>query len=973
MKNIRSFSMQAFGQVSGLAVLTALAASGAYAQDVPATGSAASGDVVVVTGMRASARSNVSLKRNASEVVDSITAEDIGKLPDNNVSETLTRIPGVQGYRYAGEGASPGGSGSGVTIRGLSGQTASQINSRVYFTAGNREFNVESAIPAMIAGIDVYKNPSAEHIEGGIGGLVNIRTRNPSDFKRLTVSLGATLRYNDLENGSDPEVFGLVANKWDLADGGRIGFLAAAVTSASTGRSDNNPANGGANFKRAIRADSAEYLTTAGANHAYDGRSDTWFLASLPSTGVNQPNLTGLTADQISNVMVGTALTNNQFQETIYRTRKGLSLAADYRVNDALRFYADYNYTYYQYHQNYRGLNSVDNQTVQGLTTSPFEYTEGLANRNSNGGSDDVLVSKRLAGATFLNSTLTSVSGDEHTPYTTWTAAGGVEWSPTARLSLKADVMYIKADRTVDNRSINMVSGAGKTWTIVRGVDGAPHTFDIVGSSLADPANWVLKDYQNGNHSVWDDNGHAIALSGKYELDGVLKAIKFGFRNAHQESTFKNFNVSAKPLTTNGVALAGDFSNAIYGTSMQDLFITAPGNFMRGKAGYPGGFLAVDSDALLGDNIRNRFGLAGIPADASLPEAVASRRFVEEDTNAVYLMGEFELFDAKLKGNVGVRYVTTDGHAIAGLPSTGLSQTTSYSNTLPSLNATYYFAPDFLLRFGYGKGLTRPGLDQLNPSLTYSTTSGTGGAGNPNLRPQLADSYDLSLERYFSSTNYLSAALFQKDIDSFFYGIATCETIAGAPAPTPVTPTGCPSPQYLITRTINAEPGWVKGIELAGQYFFDDLEGIWSHFGVSGSYTYVDTALPVNFGTAAVPRFVVLPQPMQSKHNYSLSGIYEDSKLSARVVYTWRSDAILFGAATNPIDGRYIKAYGVLDASLNYKINEQLTLSLNALNLTDSALNRNVGEPGGYETDVERQHFLNGRNYNISLRYKFGG
>ena len=138
---------------------------------------------VVVSGIRASARSSVAIKRDSAEVVDSITAEDIGKLPDPNVAETLTLIPGVQGYRYGGEGASPVGAGSGLTIRGLSGQTASQVNGRAFFTAGGREFNIEGAIPGMVAGIDVYKNPTAEHIEGGIGGLVNVRTRNPSDFK----------------------------------------------------------------------------------------------------------------------------------------------------------------------------------------------------------------------------------------------------------------------------------------------------------------------------------------------------------------------------------------------------------------------------------------------------------------------------------------------------------------------------------------------------------------------------------------------------------------------------------------------------------------------------------------------------------------------------------------------------------------------------------------------------------------------
>eukprot|EP01034_Spumella_vulgaris_P039951 gene39951-49382_t len=223
-------------------------------------------NTVVVTGIRASARSSVAIKRDTMEVVDSITAEDIGKLPDLNVAETLTRIPGVQGYRYGGEGASPVGAGSGLTIRGLSNQTASQINGRSFNTAGGREFNIESAIPGMIAGVDVYKNPSAEHIEGGIGGLVNIRNRNPSDFKGPTVAASISVRNNDLAKKTDPELFVMGANRFDLGGGSRIGIMGAAVYQKSTGRSDNNPANRGGSLKRAIRGDSAEYATRAAAN-----------------------------------------------------------------------------------------------------------------------------------------------------------------------------------------------------------------------------------------------------------------------------------------------------------------------------------------------------------------------------------------------------------------------------------------------------------------------------------------------------------------------------------------------------------------------------------------------------------------------------------------------------------------------------------------------------------------------------------
>jgi iron complex outermembrane recepter protein len=985
--------------VSGFALLVAMGAVGtAQAQETAAP--AKDESVVVVTGIRASARSSVAIKKNTMEIVDSITAEDIGKLPDPNVSETLTRIPGVQGYRYGGEGASPVGQGSGITIRGLSGQTASRVNGRAFFTAGGREFNIEGAIPGMVAGIDVYKNPSAEHIEGGIGGLVDIRTRNPSDFKRPTVVAGVTAKYNDLAEEVDPELFVLGARKWDLEGGGRFGLMVAGVYQKATGRSDNNPGLGGPNYKLAIRADDTDPnygFTARGGPAAYAGRSDVWYLYTLPTLAATAPgvtpvvgastpnycpvNNTCLTSAQRGNLISAPVATHNVFQETIMRTRKGLNVAADWKVNDTLRFYGELNYVYYQYHQNYRGLNPSESPVVTNLQTTPFVLDEAGVNRNVNGGTNDVYTTKRLLSANFLNTTFSSVGGDEHRPYETWVGAGGVEWKPTDRLELKADFSYIKADQTQDNRSVELTSVAGLGWEIARVLDGAPHTLNIVGGpDLENPNNWNFNSYQNNTHNVWDDSGYAIALSGAYKLDNsIVQKIKFGTRFAQQQSDFRAYGFNR--LITSDGATSRTATNWInVGNTYLDLLDNAPRNFMKGEAGYSGGWLAFNPDELLGDNIRNRFTNLGIVAEDSLVEQVANRRFVEEKTFAGYVQADFSAFDDRLRGNVGVRVVKTEGMARAMVTNTAvtpstivpLERTTDYTNTLPSFNAAWYFSPDFLLRFGYGRGLTRAGLGDLNPNVSVNTTTGEGNRGNPDLGPQIADSYDVALERYFSPTNYVALAVFDKEIDGFFSGVRECETVSTAPAWAGVA-NGCSNGQYLISRNVNAQKGYARGVEVSGQYFFDALGGVWSDFGVMGSYTYIDTANPVNWGNIAFPRIVETQQPFVSKHNYTLSGMYDGGKLSARVVYTWRSEQILFGADANPFWGRYIQAYGILDAALNYQINDNFTLSLNASNLLDQGLNRFAGEPETIESGIERQHYANGRNFSVSLRYKFGG
>jgi len=141
--------------------------------------------------------------------------------------------------------------------------------------------------------------------------------------------------------------------------------------------------------------------------------------------------------------------------------------------------------------------------------------------------------------------------------------------------------------------------------------------------------------------------------------------------------------------------------------------------------------------------------------------------------------------------------------------------------------------------------------------------------------------------------------------------------------------------------------------------------------GVSGSYTYVDTSNPINIGTATDVRIVNTQQPFVSKNSYSLTGMYEDTKLSARLVYTWRSSQQQGAFATAPMGSTYIKPYGLLDASVNYAIDDHLTVSLSASNITDETLNRFIGETQTYETGQQLQHFANGRTFSLGLRYKF--
>jgi iron complex outermembrane receptor protein len=936
---------------------TPLAASAAVTQEQgAATAQPTEEKEVVVTGIRHSLRTNAQIKKNTMEIVDSITAEDIGKLPDPNVAETLTRIPGVQAYRYGGEGASPVGEGSGITIRGLTGQTASHLDGRSYFTAGGREFNVEGAIPGMIAGVDVFKNPSAEHIEGGIGGIINVRTRKPLDFKGLTVGGAVSTRYNDLSEKFSPEVFGLIANRWNVGDG-EMGVMITGNYQESFNRSDSNPAMRGPGTRRAIRGNDPLYLTTPGANQAYAGRSDIWYLADVDYTTIPEA--------QRSSLVAATGTDAEVFQEDIHRVRKGLNAGFQWKPNPDIEFYAQGNYNYYLYDQRYRFAFAQDSRTAQNLVTSPFVLDEEQMNRNLNGGANQLVSGQRIDSATFLNSAVTTLGGHELRPYKTWMGAVGTKWQATDKLMLRFDLSYIKADQSRINHNVGMTPAAGRSWNITRDLTTTPYSIEIAGPDLSDPSNFVFGNYGTDANEKWNDNGWAAQVDLKYDLSmPFFTALKAGGRYAIQNARYHNYRDGGRSL--GGLPV----------TDFQDLTELAPTNWLDNRAGFGGGFIVFDPEAHFGDNVRNRFPAANIPAADSTPEVVLSRRFSREKSYAGYVVGDFAALNERIKGNVGVRIVKTDLFARAMVDSNGTAAggsfvpneaSTSYTDVLPSLNLTGYLTKDTLLRFGYSKGITRPSLGALNPTVSFNPSNGTANAGNPDLKPLQAASYDLSLEHYFTSASYVSAGVFYKKIDGFPFGRTECTSIPLAPTPSITT---CQDPtQYSLVVNDNAEKGSAKGLEIAGQAFFEFLPGMLKNFGASGSFAYLKTKNPILLNG----KFVNTPMPFQSKYAWSASGMYEDKFMSARLVYTYRSDFVLFNIDPWPIWGRYVKGYGILDAAVNFNLPYNFTLSLTASNITNNGPHRYVGEPGRYATNFQNQHYVNGRVFGAGLRYKFGG
>src|SRR3954454_12955571 len=184
-------------------------------------------NAIIVTGIRASLRSSRNIKKNSEQIVDSITAQDIGALPDRSVSEALQRVPGVtlQRTNEARDPARLSAEGGGIFIRGLS-WVRSEFNGRDTFSANNgRQLGFEDVPADLLAGVDVYKNPSADLIEGGIGGLVNLRTRKPFDQPGQLVAASVDVNYADLRKKAFWSANALYSNHWHTGGLGEIGIL----------------------------------------------------------------------------------------------------------------------------------------------------------------------------------------------------------------------------------------------------------------------------------------------------------------------------------------------------------------------------------------------------------------------------------------------------------------------------------------------------------------------------------------------------------------------------------------------------------------------------------------------------------------------------------------------------------------------------------------------------------------------------
>ena len=913
-------------------ILGCIAPASAQAQittgstDSPADGQAqedTAAQDIVVTGVRASLSSAQSIKRNADQIVDSIVAEDIGKLPDRNVAEALQRITGIQVQRSYGEGSS-------IAIRGLT-QVRTEINGRDVFTAnGGRTLSLEDVPSELLAGIDVYKNPSADLIEGGIGGLVNLRTRKPFDFNGLKVSASGTINYYDLYGKSTPQGNILISDRWDTGIG-EIGVLVDFAYQKTAFRQDQ------------ISSQPMFLLDPANAGDAAT-------LAGLGRTGKATYLAHGVGIGQY----LGDRRRVGVDAAVQWKPSQDLLLTAEYVRSDYKFQYGDYSFFAYT------GTNPITPDY-----TAPFSF-------------DD---EGNFRSGTFVNVPINANTSLENRHSVTNDYSLNAKWTPSDNLTISADGQYIRGITDGQRSIVILASTAERLYHQV--TDGAP-IFQISPDNNPANGNGLVTDpanYASGagyldhiEHSVGTE--YAGRLDAEYKVDNsFLRAVAGGIRYTDRSAVTDSSTYNYYGLST--------LSSGLYEVH------PFRGDLYRGYQDVPDGAVFFNRNLVLDyDTTRETLApFAGSQSQALLNGVAyvpSDRNTQGEKTYTAYGLVKFgaDDFAIPFDGNIGVRAVKTkvstrgfsvqtpqaedaNGNPIAGngpISYVPITADSDYTKVLPSLNLRFRFTPELQLRLAASKALTRPDFTQLNPNINiteFNSGAGTRTAttGNANLRPLEATQFDASLEYYFSRTGSIYAAGFYKKVDGFIANVTATETYNFGNGPFTVD----------VTRPLNGDNGKIKGFEIGGNTFFDFLPGFLSGFGAQANFTYVDSKAPSPSAQDNEGNPLIVPLEGLSKTSYNIIGFYDRGPLSARVAYNWRSKYVVTtrgnGSGNLPI---FNDARGQVDASITYTVTPNFALTVDGTNLTNTENRTYYGIASRPQSAV-----LNDRRMSITARITY--
>lgn len=887
--------VRSWGQTSSFAALAMLLASGAQAQSQqdPAAQQDEATEVVV-TGIRQSLADAQSVKRNSAQVVDAISAEDIGKFPDKNIGEALQRVTGVQITRAAGEGQN-------VSIRGadpalnrveINGQTALST-----VVGSSRAVEFRDMPVEFVSRVEVVKSATADMTEGGLGGTVRVVTRRPFDSKKPFIAGSAQGIYGTLAERFDPK-FALIGSTLFAND--TIGVLVSATYEERSLWYDQLRTTGWRQIDSAPGTPGMQALDLNG-----DGSGD--FYPDIPRPIINRE-----------------------------ATKRGaINGILEYRPNDDFRAFIEGTYT--------RSRLTLDSQFLQ-LGTVQNVVDGGVDRSRTTIGPDDTVTSVTFNGALAapngLSASYRNILGTQDR--NTFNGQTGIDYT-TGRLTLQARAGYAKS--RAYNDEINATAAALGLSTLTIDYDNeqqAPNVILPIDQTTTQGLNQliVLRRPRYNDQEEVD-----LKLDAEFKPGaGLFTSLKAGVQRRELTADSRYYDRSVTMNGYNGTTLTNSYATGV--SSNVTLSTVPPAqltqqirdlvganatlgdhDFFRGaNRGYSGG---IERWLNLGMEVADA---VGIPDPYVNPVPLDTWEVTEKNF-AGYAQAAFEAdVGVRLSGVVGARVVdtrtTSDGFQVRAGVVTPVSFEGHYTEFLPSLNLKAEIIPDRLqLRATATEVLARPSPAQLAPRFALDAVGLTGSRGNPALEPYRARQYDFGIEYYPNRTGYVSAAYFRKEIGSFIQNgtEAYVEPTTGT--------------TYTVTVPINGTSKvTINGVEVGGQYVLDFLPGALGNLGVIANYTYSKDS---GYADRDVFTGGPLSFPGLSRHSYNLSGFYEDRVFNARISYNWRSKYLITsrGRGNNPEFG---EAYGQWDASAGVNLTDQVSLFVEAVNLTNAVRAENA-------------------------------
>ncbi|WP_445366074.1 TonB-dependent receptor [Microbulbifer sp. ANSA001] len=871
---------------------------------------------VEVMGIRQSMEKNLDVKRFSNAVVDSITAEDIGKFPDKNVADALQRVPGVSIVRSGGEGAR-------VSIRGTAPElTFTQLNGNYIATPGDEPSRSldYSLLPAtMIARTDVYKSPEAKLDEGGIGGTVILHTRKPLDLDAGEGMLSVETTYADVTEKYEPQYTGFYSWKNDQETFGVL-----------VGYSKQDRQN--------------RVISTTTENWGWQGDEK-------PHDGVEARGaMVDIDGNEYRDFYAPRAVVGSVFEEE--RTREGIQLSAQWRPVEQLEL--GVNYFRFEQGGNSENYRIVFPEWNYGNAIAPgsLKFDEdgdtllgiGMLDRGQ-----AELQSPQVAGdytrAEYVSDTLDFNAIYQGDGYSVRMVVGSTsaEGGPSEKLFASVNSRY----GTVTDWSWDLSSGTAEIDT---------------SADLGDPNTYPLYDWFSSHWTSSEDDENYYQLDVSIDMDyGWLTSLDVGLKYRDHEinrritkQSWDDDNLPCPTINWGGV------EGACYPWWPDDSFHTDPN-------GVPDTIDILSSGSL--DNI---IGGVKVPNFAYLefeklkeflyetygdPTVIVERDQdyrIGEEVIAAYVQQNFT--SATLRGNFGVRAVKTKQYARTYDNIDGVLQDepnirdSSNTDFLPSANIAWDINDDLVMRAALARVVARVNYDDLGGSESIhaplpGATVRDGFAGNSELEPYKADQFDLGLEWYFDDASAMGVTLFRKDIASFVINGSSLVTreIDGD------------TWNVNMSMPVNGTDATAQGAELFVQYAFDN------GFGVLANYTYTDTELAnLDLESGETIKTEIAGT---SKDQYNLSVYYENDLFSVRASYNYRSayaDGYSNGVNT------FTDEYDQLDVNASYSLMENLTLTASIINLTEEKVDRYWGE----ENRVLGSSYSGRRAY-MGLTYSF--